>query len=210
MSAWLAPVSDEAMSEDQKKAVERARQKLGIEGETPRWMRVLANSPELLKDVYMNAERALLKDGPLVATTKLQIAAAVASHRGVPEVAAFFAELARARGVTDAQLHETVGIAQTSTTFNIYYKFRSLYEGDEFSGFNAGLRASLFVNPSQGKAHAEIINLVFSSINGCKSCVNGHVADALKAGVTRDQIDEALRASAVAMSIASFVAGASA
>lgn len=208
MNTWLAPLADEAMSDDQKKAVERAKQKLGIEGDAPRWMRVMANSPELLKDTYMNAERALLKDGPLTAAFKLQLASAVASHRGVNEVAAFFAEQARARGVTDAQLHETVGIAQTSTSFNIYYKFRSLYEGDEFSGFNAGLRATLFVNPTQGKAHAELVNIVFSSLNGCKSCVNGHVADALKLGVTRDQIDEALRASAVAMAIASFVAGA--
>jgi AhpD family alkylhydroperoxidase len=205
---WLAPLSDEAMSEEQRSVVERACLKFGLSEPAPRWVRVMAQSPALLKDMYMNAERAFFKDGALAPATRLQIAAAVASHRGAGELAEYFSAQAQARGVTQAQLMETLGIAQTSTSYNIYYRFRSLVDGDAFDGFNPGLRASLFVNPSQGKAHAELVNIVFSSINGCKSCVNGHVADALKAGVTREQIDEALRASAVAYAMASFVLGA--
>jgi alkyl hydroperoxide reductase subunit D len=195
------------MTDEQRKVLDRALQKLQIEGEAPRWIRILLNSPELLKDMYMNIERALFKDGKLDVPTRLQIATIAASHAASPEVAAYFAQQARARGVSDAQLHETQGIAQTSTSFNIYYKFRSLYEGDEFNGFPGGLRASLFVNPTQGKAHAELINIVISTLNNCKSCVNGHVADALTHGVTRDQIDEALRAAAIATALARYVQG---
>ena len=203
---WLPILADSEMSEDQKKTFERALTKFEIPQESaPDWLRVLANSPEFLKDTYMNVSRAILADGALSAMMKLTIATAVASHAGARGVAATFAQKALAHGATPERLIEAAGIAATSTSFNFYYKFRSLYQGDEFNGYNPGLRASLFVTPSQGKAFAELVNLVLSTINGCKSCVNGHVADALGAEVTREQIDEALRTGAIVMSICTFV-----
>lgn len=204
---WLPPLADEAMSADQAKAFERACKKLHIEdtADAPAWLRVMAHSPELLKDTYMNLDRNLLRDGALGMTTRLILAATVASHHGRGDLAAFFGERAGAAGATPAQLVEAAGIAATSTSFNTYYKFRSLYDGDEFNGYSAGLRASLFVNPSQGKAMAELINIVISTLNDCKSCVNGHIHDALGADVTRDQIDDAVRVGAIVTSICTFV-----
>lgn len=208
MLDWLSPVDLTQATDDQKKTIERARKKLLVpdEAETPAWMLIMANAPTLLKDTYMNVDRAILNDGALSKRTKLIIATATASHAGQRHIAQFFANLAMEHaGVSAEHLYEASAIAATSTSFNFYYKFRSLYEGQEFEGYNPGLRASLFVNPEQGKAMAELINLVVSTINGCKSCVNGHVADALKLDLTKEQIDEALRTGAIVMAMCSFV-----
>lgn len=205
--SWLAPLDDEQMSADQTKAFTRAKKKLGFDAEdavVPEWVRVLANSPALLKDTYMNLDRNILRDGPLTQKTRLIIATAVASHAGNAAVSEYFAARAIQEGATDEELVEAAGIAATSTSFNYYYKFRSMVESDAFEGFNAGLRASLFVSPSQGKAMAELINIVISAINGCKSCVNGHIQDAANAGVTRDQIDDAVRIGGIVTSICTF------
>ena len=203
---WLDPLPEENLSDDSKKALSRAREKFKIDDDqqVPTWLHEMANSPQFLKDTYMNVSRHIMEDGALSAMLKLTIATAVASHAGHRDLATFFAQLAKEHGATRDKLYEAAGIAATSTTFNHYYKFRSLYEGDEFNGFNPGLRATLFSRPSQGKAFAEIVNLVISSINGCKSCVNGHVQDALKEDVTRDQLDEALRTGAIVMGMCAF------
>ncbi len=200
---WLKPIDAQTAPEEQRKVLERARQKFAIadDAPSPAWLLSLANSPSLLKDVYMNVERSLMKDGPLASSKRLVIATAVASQAGCGALAEYFAQRAEAAGATREQLVEAAAIAATSTSFNHYYKFRSLYEGEGFEGFTPGLRASLFVNPSQGKAMAELINLVISTINGCKSCVNGHVQDALKAEVTREQIDDAIRIGGIVMAI---------
>lgn len=207
MIDWLKPIDLELADDDQKKTIERARKKLLLaeDAPTPEWVLIMANSPSLLKDTYMNLDRAILSDTALSKRTKLILATTTASHAGVSQVAQFFAQLAIDQGVSPAHLYEASAIAATSTSFNFYYKFRSLYEGQEFDGYSPGLRASLFVNPEQGKAMAELINLIVSTINGCKSCVNGHVADALKHDLTREQIDEALRTSAIIMGICTFV-----
>ena len=207
MIDWMTPLPLDAASEEQKKTLERARKKLLIpEGSpTPGWLLTLAHSPGLLKDAYMNVERVVLSEGKLTTRAKLVLAVATASHAGQRDVASHFAALALNQGADQAQLYEAVGIAATSASFNEYYKLRGLYDGEGLDGYSAGLRASLFVSPSQGKAMAELINLVISTINGCKSCVNGHVQDALRLELTRDQLDEAMRVGAVVMSICRFL-----
>ncbi len=205
--AWLTALTDEQMNDDQRKAFDRALGKLGLEStdERANWLRVLANSPEFLKDTYMNLERAVFADAKLPAKSKALLATVVASHNGNAELAEFFAARAEAAGYTREQIHEGVGMAATNTAFNTYYKFRSLAEGEEFAGFNVGLRASLFVKSSLGKAFAELLSIVISSANGCPSCVKGHVQVAQQTDVSKDQIDEAVRTAAIVQSIASFL-----
>lgn len=205
--SWLTALTDEQMNDDQRKAFDRALSKLNLESPDPRanWLRVLANSPEYLKDTYMNLERGVFADGKLTAKSKLLVATVVASHHGNAELAEFFAARTEAAGFTREQINEGVGMAATTTSFNHYYKFRSLTEDDEFAGFNVGLRASLFVKSTLGKALGELISIVISSANGCPSCVKGHVNAAQQTGVSKDQIDEAVRTAAIVQSIASFV-----
>lgn len=206
--SWLAPLKDDAMTDEQSKVFKRALSKFNIEdpAEAPAFLRILANSPSFLKDVYMNVDRGIFKDGGLQSNSKILLAAVTAAHWGNTEIASFFGDLARAAGFTDEQIYEAVGISGTSTSFNYYYKFRSLADTDAFDGISAGLRASLFMKPAMGKAFAELVNLVISTINGCSSCVSGHIQTAVEADVTREQIDEAIRTGAIVSSICQFVA----
>ncbi len=202
---WLPVLSADSLDAAQQKVYDRAVKKLEIDPENvPSFVLKMVNVPDLLKDTYMNVSRHILTGGALKLETKLIIAATVAGHAGNEEIASFFADKARALEVTDEQLYEAAGIAATSTSYNFYYKFRSLFEGQDFEGFNPGLRASLFMNPTQGKAFAELVNIVISTINGCKSCVNGHVHDALGLGITKEQMDEALRTGSIVMAMSTF------
>lgn len=205
--SWLSPLDDEAMDGDQQRAFERALKKLRIEdsSQAPQWLRILANSPEFLKDVYMNVDRGIFNDDGLQEKTKILLAAVAAAHWGRPDVAEFFAERARNAGFDDHQIHEALGVAATSTSFNHYYKFRSLADTDAFDGYKPNLRASLFVKSSMGKAFTELVNLMISSANGCKSCVSGHIDKASDVDVTKTQMDEAIRVGAIVASICQFV-----
>lgn len=206
--SWLTPLTDDAMNADQQKAFDRALSKFAIEdrSDAPDWLRILANSPQFLKDVYMNVEKGILKDGSMQAKTKILLSAVAAAHWGQHDVAEFFGTRAKEEGFTQEQIHEAIGISATGTAFNLYYKFRSLADTDAFDGINAGLRASLFMRPAMGKAFAEMVNLMVSTANGCSSCVSGHIQAAVQADVTKDQIDETIRTGAIIASICKFVA----
>lgn len=204
---WLAPISDDAMSDAQRKIFERALSKFEIpEGEdAPTWLRVMLNSPDFLKDVYMNVAQHLFKDTTLKVGTKAVLAAVAAAHAGNKELAEFFSARAQAAGATLEQIYEGVGIAATSTSFNYYYKFRSLAQTQDFDGHKPGMRATLFQRPSQGKAFAELVNLMVSTANGCASCVSGHIVEAEQNDLSKDQIDEVIRIGAIVQSMAMFL-----
>ncbi|MBA2662591.1 MAG: carboxymuconolactone decarboxylase family protein [Bradymonadaceae bacterium] len=203
---WLLALTDDAMNPEQLKTFERAKTKLGIEALAPSWLRVLANSPEFLRDVFMNLERAVFADAKLAAKAKLLIAAISASHGGHRDLALFFGERAVAAGFSWDQVHEGLAIAATSTSFNHYYKFRGLSGCDHFQGFNTGIRASLAMKSSLGKPLAELISLVTSSANGCASCVSSHIETAAHHDVAPDQIDEAIRTASIVQAICHFLA----
>ncbi|AWV89951.1 carboxymuconolactone decarboxylase family protein [Bradymonas sediminis] len=204
---WLAPISDEEMSDAQAKVFTRALSKFEVpEGEdAPTWIRVMLNSPEYLKDVYMNVSQHLFKETSIKVGTKAVLAAVAASHAGNKELAEFFAARALAEGASMEQIYEGMGIAATSTSFNFYYKFRSLSQTDEFEGHKPSLRATLFQRPSLGKAFAELVNLMISTANGCASCVSGHITEAEQHDVSKDQIDEVIRIGAIVQSMAMFL-----
>lgn len=206
--SFLTPLTDEQMNDEQRKVFERALGKVGLESTDPNahWLRTLANSPEFLKDTHMNLDRAVFADTKLSAKSKALLAAVVAHHNQNTQLTEFFATRAEAAGYTREQIVEAIGMAATTTSFNIYYKFRSLTESDDFAGFNVGLRASLFMKSSLGKAFAELLSIVISSANGCPSCVKGHVQAAQQNDVSKDQIDEALRTAAIVQSITTFLA----
>lgn len=204
---WLAPVSDDEMSDAQAKVFKRALSKFEVpeDEDAPSWMRVMLNSPEFLKDVYMNVSKHLFNETEIKIPTKAVLAAVAASHAGNQELAKYFADRALAAGATDEQIYEGMGIAATSTSFNFYFKFRSLAKTQDFDGHKPGLRATLFQRPSLGKAFAELVNLMISTANGCASCVSGHIQEAEQHDVSKAQIDEVIRIGAIVQSMAMFL-----
>lgn len=204
---WLTPLTDDEMTDQQAKVFDRARTKLGLDDdeEAPDWLRVMVHSPEFLKDTYMNLSRHVFDEGALKPGVKLILATVAAAHAGNRDVADFFRRRALTEGFEPHQIDEALGIAATSTSFNYYFKFRSLAKTDDFDGHKAGLRASLYMRPGLGKAFAELVNLMISTANGCAGCVSGHIDEARQHDVSKDQIDEAVRTGAIVRSICTFV-----
>jgi AhpD family alkylhydroperoxidase len=207
--AWLEPLTVEQMTLQQRRTFERAMARLGVEGDEPLWLRILANSPDFLRDVSLSLQRVVFADGELEATTKLLLAIAAAAQCGHGEVARFFADRAVAAGLTMERIYDAVGLSATTTSYNGYYGFRAMAGSKAFDGFHSGLRGSLRLKPDQDRAFVELLNLTTSAQNGCSCCVSDHVTGASEAGVRDAQIDEAIRTSAIVQAICHFVGSSS-
>ena len=80
---------------------------------------------------------------------------------------------------------------------NVYYKFVGFLEGKEYQTMPPKLRMNIIGNPGVEKSDFELWSLAVSAINGCKFCVNSHEELLVKEGLSRDQIQAAIRVASV-------------
>lgn len=80
---------------------------------------------------------------------------------------------------------------------NIYYRFLHLSEDKEFSKMPAKLRMNVIGRPGIDKVDFELMSLAVSAISGCGMCINSHVAEVKKAGVSNEGIQSAVRIASV-------------
>lgn len=170
----------------------------------PDGLRVFAASESGINDLYMNMNRHW-QDGKLTRREKLLIALAVAAVAGSTQAVRFLREAAIAAGVSEIDASEAVATAVGCSIYNGYYKFRSLVPDDlaeAFDEFKASFNATMFVKPPFDEKLVEAICVAVSTVNGCKKCVEGHVAKAKSLGLTHEQLDEVLKAATVAFGFA--------
>lgn len=80
---------------------------------------------------------------------------------------------------------------------NIYYRFLHLAEDKEISKLPARLRMNVIGKPGIPKVDFELMSLAISALSGCGACINSHVAELKKAGVTHEGIQSAIKIAAV-------------
>lgn len=80
---------------------------------------------------------------------------------------------------------------------NIYYRFVHLSSNKEYQTMQAKLRMNVIANPGVEKDDFELWSLAVSAINGCGLCIDSHEAQLLKNGITKDQIQTAVRIASV-------------
>lgn len=90
---------------------------------------------------------------------------------------------------------------------NIYYKFVGFMEGSEYQTMPAKLRMNIIGNPGVEKTDFELWALAVSAINGCKFCVSSHEALLTKEGLSRAQIQAAIRIASVVHAAAKILDG---
>ena len=90
---------------------------------------------------------------------------------------------------------------------NIYYKFISMVKSPDYAGMPAKLRMNVIANPGVEKADFELWALAVSVINGCPGCVKSHEKSLADMGVSREQIQTAIRIAAVVHATASVLGG---
>jgi len=80
---------------------------------------------------------------------------------------------------------------------NVYYRFLHLVEDDEYAKLRAGLRMNVIANPGTARENFELWSLAVSAVNGCGRCITAHEKVLREAGVTREQIQAAVRIASV-------------
>lgn len=79
---------------------------------------------------------------------------------------------------------------------NIYYRFTHLVHGD-YATMPAKLRMNIMARPGVEKVDFELWSLAVSAINGCGMCMESHEKVLLQHGVTKEQVQAAVRIAAV-------------
>ena len=106
-----------------------------------------------------------------------------------------------ANEAVDKLSNEEINAAKAAATImgmnNIYYRFIHMSSDKEFSKMPAGLRMNVIGNPGIEKVDFELYALAVSAMNGCGMCIDAHVHEVLKGGITRQGVQSSIRIASV-------------
>lgn len=149
------------------------------------------------KDIRLNLSTVLTPEGAPGLTPK-QIAT----------IALACAYATRTRALVDAIKADSVSVlgdseveaAKAAATImamnNVFYRTQHFTENADVKKLPARLRMNVIGKPGVDKADFEIACLAVSAIGGCGMCVNAHINEILKAGLTTDAAHSAIRIAA--------------
>ena len=97
------------------------------------------------------------------------------------------------------------GSATIMAMNNVYYRFIHLASDKEFSKMPAGLRMTFIAKSGIEKVDFELYSLAVSAINGCGMCMDAHVHEVIKSGITRQGVQSAIKIAAIINSVAQVI-----
>jgi alkyl hydroperoxide reductase subunit D len=154
--------------------------------------------PDFARDIRLNLDSVLTAEGApglapgQIAAVALACAYAVESEELASAVLADHAGSLAPEAVTAAK-----GAAALMAMNNVYYRFLHLAEDKAFGKLPARLRMNLIGKPGVPKVDFELMSLAVSAISGCGACINSHVHEVRKGGVSDEGIQSAVRIGAV-------------
>ena len=80
---------------------------------------------------------------------------------------------------------------------NVYYRFVHLANNKEYQTMQAKLRMNVIGNPGVDKMDFELWSLAVSAINACGMCIDAHEAQLIQHGVSKEQVQTAVRIASV-------------
>ncbi len=90
---------------------------------------------------------------------------------------------------------------------NIYYRFAHIATSKDYMTMPAKLRMNVIGNPGVDKMDFELWSLAVSAINGCGMCIDAHEKQLVDHGVTKTQIQAAVRIAATVQAISAVLDG---
>lgn len=87
---------------------------------------------------------------------------------------------------------------------NVYYRFVHLVGGD-YANMPAKLRMNIIAKPGVEKVDFELWSLAVSAINGCGMCMESHEKVVLHGGLSKEQVQAAVRIASVVHAVAGVV-----
>ncbi len=153
------------------------------------------------KDVRLNLGSVLSPSGAPDLTENQIYAIALASAYSTKNQTVVNALLAENK-VSDEELNAAKAAASIMAMNNIYYRFVHLVSDKEYGKLPAKLRMNVIGAPGVPKVDFELYSLAVSAINGCGMCIDAHVKELEKHGVSQLAIQSSIRIAAVVNSAA--------
>lgn len=161
------------------------------------------------RDIRINIETVLSNEGaPGLTDTQIYGTFLASAYASKSEK---LKELAEEYVANRLETSEIEGIKSAATIMgmnNIYYRYLHLLEGNaELKSLPAKLRMTVIGKPGIEKVNFELYSLAVSAITGCGMCINAHVEEVRKGGVSDLGIQSAIRIASVthALSQALFI-----
>lgn len=104
--------------------------------------------------------------------------------------------------LAESEIQAAKSAATIMAMNNVYYRFVHLVEDKSFATMPAKLRMNVIANPGVSKIDFELMCLAVSAINGCGMCIEAHVNELIKAGLSKLAIQSAVRIAAVVNAVA--------
>jgi alkyl hydroperoxide reductase subunit D len=165
--------------------------------------------PESARDIKLNLQ-SVLQGGSLNSAQRwgVAIATAIASRNARLRDAV----LADARREVDpAVVDDACAAAALMAMNNVYYRFRHMIGKPTYADKPARLRMNRLTKPATNKTDFELFSLAVSAVNGCETCLHAHEKVVIEAGLSEEQVNDAVRiaatmhAAAIALEIADSV-----
>ncbi len=159
--------------------------------------------PEFAKDVKINFGTVLTPEGSPGLTESQIAGVALASAYAVrsPVVLKAIRESA-ASALVEPEVQAAKAAASIMAMNNVYYRFVHLVEDKEYQAMPAKLRMTVIGNPGIAKVDFELYAMAVSAVNGCGMCLDAHARQLVKAGLSKEAIQSAVRIAAVLNSAA--------
>lgn len=154
--------------------------------------------PDYAKDIKLNVSKVLEEEGAPGLSLVQIYSAALASAYATKEVVLINAlKNDAATFLDDDSLKAAKAAASIMAMNNIYYRFVHLTSDNSYASMPANLRMNVIGNSGVDKVDFELMSLAVSAINGCGMCIDAHVRELEKAGLSKEGIQSAIRIGAV-------------
>ena len=154
--------------------------------------------PEYAKDIKLNLGRLASGEEVDGLTPNQAYGIALASAYGTKDadvIAAVSAQVADT--LSDAEINAAKAAATIMGMNNVYYRFVHLSSDKEYAKMPAGLRMNVIAKSGIEKVDFELYSLAVSAINGCGMCINAHVHEIVKGGISKQGVQSAIRIASV-------------
>jgi alkyl hydroperoxide reductase subunit D len=156
------------------------------------------NLGDYAKDIKLNLGSVLTEEGAPDLSLKQIHGIALASAYASKHSTLVHALLGEAASVlSEAEINAAKSAATIMGMNNIYYRFNHLVSDKDYSKMPAKLRMNVIGSPGIEKVDFELYSLAISAINGCGMCMDAHVHEVTKAGISKVGVQSTIRIASV-------------
>ncbi len=156
--------------------------------------------PDVARDLKVNLQN-VLQESNLGVEQRWGVAVACGfASRNARLAQALLAQAAEV--VAPGVLEDARAAATLMAMNNVYYRSKHMLGREDVTALPARLRMTRIAKPATNKPDFELMCLAVSAINGCERCIQAHEKTVREAGMTPDQVHDAIRIAATVQGFA--------